>query len=764
MKRVTKILLFSLVGTFLAGDAISAPADKKAKLSPSERIDLLVVKNLREQGLEPNPLTRDEVFVRRVYLDLIGRIPTKTEATSFFESDDPGKRRKLVASLIGSDGYVSHQFNYWADLLRARTTISGNGQSVPAGLAYEQWIKQSIRENKPYDELVYELVTATGSSWENPAVGYYLRDYGMPLDNLAITTQVFLGTQVVCAQCHDHPFDEWTQMDYYHLSAFTYPLVTSNNIPLQREATALLQKRKGKIHPDLQQDLRRAFSEILFPVRFNNVYETKRGLRLPHDYQYDDAKPRSVVKPATIMGKEAVLSPSKSTVEAFGEWLTDPENPRFTTVIANRMWKRAFGVGLIEPVDDFKSHTTASNPELMSYLEKLLIDLDYDLQRFQRILYSTKTYQREASREEVVPGSPYHFAGPILRRMTAEQIWDSLVALAVENPDQPSAQREHLAKRRLTAVQLVAEAIYDQTPAEFLRSGQEIAKVQKELSIEIEAAQEKVTRAREEGDPDLIKEANSEAREIRQRLYRIVQEKVYMNSLVKKLGELEPTALVEGAAGEDEGEFLGALALAMGGSGGMETAMTGGASMKGGSNYSRTSGIIDTFVDAMLAEEEAELHAAREEEQEREKKAWKVKSRDDIANYRNFTQIKRRMQRASEINSPAPPGHFLREFGQSDRELVENASDEASITQALALLNGPTLGAVTNRFSVLSRSREGSTFQERLDSLYLSMMSRLPTSTERELFRDAWKEDPGKGTTNGIVWTLLNTREFLFIQ
>lgn len=732
---------------------------KKPALTPSGKIDQLVVKGLRANGLEPNPIASDEVFVRRAYLDLTGRIPTRKEATSFIDSKNPAKRSKLVDSLIGSDGYVSHQYNYWADLLRAKTAVAGNNQSIPAGLAYERWIKNAIRENRPYNEMVYELVTATGSSWENPAVGYYLRDYGMPLDNLAITTQVFLGTQIVCAQCHDHPFDEWTQMDYYHLSAFTYPLVTTNNHPLQKKAVELLESRKGKVSKARQTELRKAFSEILFPVRFNNVVETTRKLKLPHDYQYDDAKPKSVVKAATIMGNEAIVSPSTSTVDAFGEWLTSEENPRFTQVIANRMWKRAFGVGLIEPVDDIKEYSKPSNPELMAYLEKLMVDLEYDLQAFQRSIYQTKTYQREASLKVPTPGAPYHFAGPILRRMSAEQIWDSMVALTVENPDEPSAGRELLTERRLKTVELVAESLYDQSPAEFLRNGQEIAKVQKQLAAEIEDAQQKVQEARETQDPELIKTASEEARSIRQKLYSIVEEKVYREELEAKLADLEKASLEENDGSD---ALLAGLA---------ETVSEEGAIKSGAESMSmsmsgkgRTGGVIEELVDNILAGETAELARKRKVQQNRHAKIWKIDTKDEKKAYRSFMKNSRKMQRASEINSPAPPSHFLREFGQSDRELVENSSDEASVTQALAMLNGPVLNAVTNRYSVLTREMKGEQFSDRLDTIYLSMLSRLPTPSERAIFREAWQSDPGTGTVKGIVWTVMNTRQFLFIQ
>jgi hypothetical protein len=733
-----------------------APAEPKAGVSASTRIDQLIAAQLREKEMKPNRVASDEVFVRRAYLDLVGRIPTMEEASSFFQSEDAKKREKLVEELIGSEGYVSHQYNYWADLLRAKTSIAGNGQSVPAGMAYERWIKNAIRENKPYDEMVYELVTATGSSWENPAIGYYLRDYGMPLDNLAITTQVFLGTQIVCAQCHDHPFDDWTQMDYYHLSAFTYPIVTTNNHPLQKKAFDLLEKRKGEIPRERQQDLRRAFSEILFPVRFNNVIETPRKLRLPHDYQYDDAKPKSVVQPATLMGNEAVVSPAKSTVDAFGEWLTSPENPRFTQVIANRLWKKAFGIGLIEPVDDIKEYTQASNPELMKFLEDLMIELDYDLQAFQEVIYQTSAYQREAVLEEPVPGEPFYFAGPILRRMSAEQIWDSIVTLTVEDPDKPSAGRELLAERKIKAVELIASSIYEQSPGEFLQNGLEVAGIQKDLAVEIEAAQAKVQEAREAADPDLIKQASAEAREIRRRLYQLVEEKVYQKELTEKLAGIEKASLSGSESDEESSELVEGLASAMESEG--EGSMM--SMMSGSGNY----GVIDRLVDTLLAEQKEALAEERAKVKNRRIKQWKIESKDDLRNYRNFAKIEGRMQRASDINSPAPPGHFLREFGQSDRELVENSSDQASVTQALAMLNGPVLGAVTSKYSTLARSMKGEAFKDRLDIIYLSMLSRLPTPEERAIFREAWTSDPGTGTVSGMVWTVLNTRQFLFIQ
>jgi hypothetical protein len=180
---------------------------------------------------------------------------------------------------------------------------------------------------------------------------------------------------------------------------------------------------------------------------------------------------------------------------------------------------------------------------------------------------------------------------------------------------------------------------------------------------------------------------------------------------------------------------------------------------------SERSGIIRELIDAMFADREAALRDERAATRAAELAAWKVKAKEDKAAYRNFDRIIRdRMKRASELNQPSPAGHFLREFGQSDRELIENASHDASVTQALAMLNGPVLSSVTNRYSVLMRSMKGEKFEDRLETIYLTMLSRLPTEDEKAIFREAWAADPESGSVTGIVWTVLNTRQFLFVQ
>lgn len=756
--------LFVIASAGAAPDAKSAKArgnsqtGDKPKVSASQRIDQMIEKNLAAQGLQPNAPASDAVFVRRIYLDIVGRIPSRAETVRFLESKEPNKRTRLVDELLASDGYVSHFFHYWADLLRAKTELNGNGQSAPAGLAYGAWIKESLRQNKPYDEFVREMLVASGSSWDNGAVGYYIRDFGMPLDNLAITTQVFLGTQIVCAQCHNHPFDAWTQMDYYHLAAFTYGMNGSNVTPNQRAATDTLPKgRKSGIPVEERQDLQRAFSEILKPVRFNNVYETKRALRLPDDYQYTDAKPNAPVMPAVPFAPGAAVSENEHPIHAFAAWMTSPENPRFTKVIANRMWKEVFGVGLIEPIDDLKEDTQASNPELMAFLEQRLVAFDYDLKKFLRMLYLTKAYQREASPKEVQLGEIYHFPGPVLRRMSAEQIWDSLVAMAVEGADSPDPAFTLETKRQLTEVELIAEALYDQKPEGFLKNAYEVAGIQKELASQLVAAQERLAAARESKDPAALRAAQQESKEIRRQLAVRVEKAVFREGLEEKL------TLVAANGADPEGEaLLDELSRIVVGSGEESRAVTEGMDAVVG-NANR--GIVRPLVQALLADEVEALAEAQASQRREEAAAWGIDTKDERESHRIFTSLRSGMKRASEMRSPAPNGHFLREFGQSDREVVENANDQASITQALALLNGPVTTAIAHRYSVLGRDlSQVKTLGERVDTIFLTMLNRRATDAEQALLKQAWNESDGTASLQGLVWTVLNMREFLFIQ
>ncbi|MDF1656860.1 MAG: DUF1553 domain-containing protein, partial [Verrucomicrobiales bacterium] len=491
---------------------------------------------------------------------------------------------------------------------------------------------------------------------------------------------------------------------------------------------------------------------------FNNVFlQEDRPLRLPHDYAYDDAEPRSVVEPRTILGPDAVISEDTTLPEAFGQWLTSKDNPNFAKVIANRLWKEAFGLGFIEPVDDLKEGISGPNPELDDYLEKLMIDLDFDLHTYLRILFNTKAYQREATLTEHTPGAPYYFQGPLLRRMSAEQIWDSVVTLSVENPDRPSRAREIDGEMRLTTLELIGETVYNRPPRAYVSDTLSVVKIMRGLTSEIEEATASVTAAQEAGDDEALIVARQEANQLRSKLAKRVEEVVYRRGLEK---QVEFASLKEGS---DDKFFqeISDLILAEG-----DRSFDEGMAAIVGADAPEGTGIIKPIVEALFADEKEALRLEREAQRDREMKEWNIPAKGE--EFRAYTRSWRpqanRLFRASEMQSPAPPGHFLGEFGQSDRELVENSSDEASITQALALLNGSAIGTIAHRYSVLGRSMKGESTRERLDTIYLAMLSRKPTAAEFKIFQKAWEASPEAGSTVGIVWTILNTREFLFIQ
>lgn len=210
--------------TFLAFalTAEAAPSAKEAAL----KIDTLLQRDWKKSGLQGNPELDDNTFVRRIYLDIIGRIPTTREVETFLASDVIDKRSKLIDQLLASEGYVQHIYNYWADVLRV--TSNGNQTGAITGSAYMNFVKESLRKNQPYDQFVRDMVAAQGKAWETGAIGYYMRDRGMPLDNMANTVRVFLGTRIECAQCHNHPFDKWSQMQFYQMAAFTYGIETQD--------------------------------------------------------------------------------------------------------------------------------------------------------------------------------------------------------------------------------------------------------------------------------------------------------------------------------------------------------------------------------------------------------------------------------------------------------------------------------------------------------------------------------------------------------
>ena len=335
-----------------------------AILPESQKIDQLLAQGWEKAGVKSNAPASDDVLVRRLYLDIAGRIPTIEEAAAYKQSNDPQKRAKLIDTLLASDGYTSNMFNYWADILRLSDNVKGRLTAE----AYEEWLKKQLKANTPYDQFVKNLLTTDGGVWDSGSIGFWQRDENK-LDHLAYTVQVFLGTNIVCAQCHNHPFDKWTQMDYYHMAAFTNGMDTKGKnygfkpekskqqfdkklleSMTPKERKAYIQKMQAEqksatktetasISREDMQKVKQAMQDVMKPLRYTSAnWEEGKLPTLPHDYQYKDGKPGEKVTAKAMFGHDAEIKPGQTTIQSFADWMTNPQNPRFTTVIANRMW------------------------------------------------------------------------------------------------------------------------------------------------------------------------------------------------------------------------------------------------------------------------------------------------------------------------------------------------------------------------------------------------------------------------------------------
>jgi len=428
-----------------AAERLAKIGDDSFTKASARQIDTMLAANLKKNGFnsfnEPLP---DDLFVRRVYLDILGRIPTREEFLAFAENARPDKREALIDELLLSPGFASNMFNYFADMYRLHGSDFDNGIRMDP---YVNWWREQLEANVPYHEIVSTMLTATGNVGHNPASGFLLRDTGMEFDAFANFGQVMLGIDISCAQCHDHPFDEWTQGDFYQMAAFfgntqrslgyrpAGGMMDGGKIEMPNAPAGWRESfnswavsNKGIVLEGNQDNQFKFFVAALgWNITDNEALQTV----LPHDFIGQGGKPNEVAQPRTLIGAAAKLG-GKTRRQAVSDWLTSPENPRFALVIANRMWGRAFGRAIIEPVNDFSDDEIkrASQPEVLKYIEREMRRVNYDLREFMRILYNTRAYQSLATTEEPDLTKAYYFSGPVLRRMRAEQAWDSMMVLA----------------------------------------------------------------------------------------------------------------------------------------------------------------------------------------------------------------------------------------------------------------------------------------------------------------------------------------------
>ena len=363
---------------------VSVPLGAPVKHLPPERnfIDRLVFANLKQLGIPPSPVCDDATFLRRVSLDIAGRLPTAAEAEAFLASKDSAKREQLVDALLTSPDYADFFANKWTALLKNKRDDT---KDITANFAFHSWVRDSLLANKPYDRLVRELLAATGTIADNPPVAWYKR-VKQPTEQLEDVAQLFLGVRMQCAQCHHHPFERWSQHDYYSMAAFFSQI--------GRKPTAT------------------AGEDVIFH---------KRGMA-----QTENKKTKSPVKPAGLGAPTLDIAPDDDPRLKLADWMGDKSNPFFAKSLVNRYWKHFFRRGLIEPEDDIRDTNPPSNPELLDALAKHFVESGFDLKAVVRVIAQSSAYQLSAIPNQHNGVDTQNFSRFYPRRMQAEVLLDAV--------------------------------------------------------------------------------------------------------------------------------------------------------------------------------------------------------------------------------------------------------------------------------------------------------------------------------------------------
>jgi hypothetical protein len=364
-------------------------------------LDRAIDAKLERLKIQPSAITDDATFLRRVSLDLTGQIPTPSAVQAFLADRTPQrqKRAKLIDKLIASPAYVDHWTVKWGDLLQSSRKYLGD----KGVYAFREWIHDSIAANKPYDKMARELLTARGSSYDDPPANYFrvTRDAKPTMEK---TTQVFLGVRMVCAQCHDHPFERWTQKQYYEMSAFF-------------SAVGL---RAGY----------EVGEEIIFDQR--------------SDYELKHPKDGRTVLPKLLIAstKPMTIPSDEHRRDALADWIVSRDNPFFAKAIANRIWSYFFGKGIIDPVDDIRASNPPSNPALLDALAKDVADHNFDLQYLMRTIANSRAYQTSILPNEWNAADRDNFSHAFPRRLSAEELMDAVASTAGARPNFPEVPED----------------------------------------------------------------------------------------------------------------------------------------------------------------------------------------------------------------------------------------------------------------------------------------------------------------------------------
>ena len=369
---------------------VDVPTFVAVEVPQGNLIDSAVYSKLNRMRIKPSESCSDAEFVRRSYLDCVGILPAPEEVRTFLTDPAPDKRAKLVDRLLDRPEFLDFWTLKFADILRS------NGRLIqPKGShVFNRWIRSSLAQNKPMDAFVRELLTADGSTFQNPAANYY-RISRDPENSVETTAQLFLGVRIQCAKCHNHPFERWTQDDYYGFAAFF----------------SRVRQKKGNL-PD---------EEVIFAVKDGDVRQPRTG---------------KVMKPKALGGPTfdaAAKVKPEDRRESLAVWLTARENPFFARSFVNRVWYHLMGRGIVEPVDDFRDSNPPSNEELLDALASDFSKKGFDLKTLIRSILTSRTYGLSARTNELNADDTLYFSHAYTKLLPAEVLLDAISTMTGSN-------------------------------------------------------------------------------------------------------------------------------------------------------------------------------------------------------------------------------------------------------------------------------------------------------------------------------------------
>jgi hypothetical protein len=377
------------------------PVDPARLATKNNFIDDHVFAKLAALRIEPSDLSSDAEFLRRVYLDAAGVLPTPEEIKAFLDDKSPDKRARAIDALLERPEFVDHWALFFTDLFQNRKERDHDVRGPKGVRAFHEWLRQQVARNRPWDELAREVITAQGAADAHPAVGYFvvtIGENGEPhrSEVVASAAQAFLGTRIGCAQCHNHPLERYTQDDYYHFAAYFSRIKFERHEMHDAKPTVLKINVDGENKPRTD------------PV----------GVSQPRTGRFMKPQPLDRAATNVDVGEDPRVK--------LANWMTDPNNESFSGAMVNRIWKHYLGVGLVEPVDDIRASNPPSNPELWQALNRDFVGHHFDLKHLMRMILNSRTYQLTSATRPGNETDARFYSHYYARRLPAEVLLDAL--------------------------------------------------------------------------------------------------------------------------------------------------------------------------------------------------------------------------------------------------------------------------------------------------------------------------------------------------